>query len=337
MRALVFGSDGKPHREEVAAPRPAADEVLLRVGYCGICGSDLHSAEPDFRPGTTMGHEFSGEIVEVGASVDGWAVGDRVVVNPNGDWCGSCGFCAKGMYNMCPSIWETVIGLARNGGMAPFAAVRARTLYRLPDSVSLLQGAWVEPLAVALRTVRRSGIGLADDALVFGAGPIGLLVTKLLRAAGAGRVTVVEPTAARAAAARLAGADDVVDPRETSLLDVFPDRLSAPAFAFECTGVASVVKTAINVLRPHGLLAITGFARENPGFDAADLLFKEIEIRGSFIYTDEFPAAIDLLARGAVDVAPLVTDVLDFGDALSAFERMRSSDTIKILMTDLAG
>jgi len=338
MRAVVFGVDGKPHHEDVPEPKPAPDEVLLKVGYCGICGSDLHAGEPDFHPGTTMGHEFSGEILEVGSDVLGWATGDRVVVNPNGDWCDRCGFCDRGMYNMCPGIWQTVIGLARNGGMAPLAAVRARTLHRLPDTVSLRHGAWVEPLAVALRTVRRSGISLGDDAIVFGAGPIGLLVTGLLRAAGAGRITVVEPAEARGRAAAAAGADHVVDPSETSLRDVFPDRLAAPAFAFECTGVADVVNSAVNVLRPQGLLAITGFARQNPYFDAADLLFKEIEIRGSFIYTSEFPAAIDLLARGAIDVEPLISGVLDFGDALEAFERMlTSSSSIKFLMTDLGG
>jgi threonine dehydrogenase-like Zn-dependent dehydrogenase len=338
MRAVVFGADGKPHREDVPEPRPAADEVLLKVGYCGICGSDLHSAEPDFRPGTTMGHEFSGEIVEIGASVEDWAVGDRVVVNPNGDWCGTCGFCMQGHFNMCPLIWDNVIGLARNGGMAPLAAVRARTLYRLPDAVTLRQGAWVEPVAVALRTVRRSGIALGDDAIVFGAGPIGLLVVKLLRAAGAGRITAVEPTRARADAALAAGAHAVIDPTATSLNEAFSDRLAAPAFAFECTGVAEVVNAAVSVLRPHGILAVTGFARKNPFFDAADLLFKEIEIRGSFIYTSEFSGAIDLLARGAIDVEPLISGVLDFGNGLTAFDQMlNSNSTIKVLMTDLDG
>jgi threonine dehydrogenase-like Zn-dependent dehydrogenase len=221
--------------------------------------------------------------------------------------------------------------------MAPYATVRARTLHRLPESVSLRQGAWVEPLAVALRTVRRSGIALGDDAIVFGAGPIGLLVTKLLRATGVSHITAVEPTATRAEAARAAGADIVLDPTTTSLEEAFPDPFRAPGFAFECTGVASVVKSAVRSLRPHGRLMVTGLAREDPSFSAADLLFKEIEITGSFIYTDEFPAAIDLLARRVVDVEPLISDVLDFGEGLQAFDQMlHSSSTIKVLLSDLA-
>jgi threonine dehydrogenase-like Zn-dependent dehydrogenase len=336
MRAVVFGLDGQPHLEDVPEPTPARDEVVLRVGYCGICGSDLHAAAPDFRAGTTMGHEFAGDVVAVGSGVENWRIGDRACVNPNGDWCGSCVYCRAGMTNMCPSIWETVIGLARNGGMAPFATVPARTLHRLPDSVSSRQGAWVEPLAVALRTVRRSGIALGDDAIVFGAGPIGLLVTKLLRAAGAGHITAVEPNAVRAEAAGAAGAETVIDPTTTSLEDAFPDPFRAPGFGYECTGVASVLQSAMRVLRPHGRLMVTGLARQDPSFRAADLLFKEIEIRGSFIYTDEFPAAIDLLARGAVDVEPLISGVLDFGEGLRAFDQMvQSSSTIKVLLSDL--
>jgi threonine dehydrogenase-like Zn-dependent dehydrogenase len=282
-----------------------------------------------------MGHEFAGEVSAVGSAVEHWRIGDRACVNPNGDWCGVCGFCRAGMSNMCPFIWDKVIGLARNGGMAPYAAVRARTLHRLPNAVSLRQGAWVEPLAVALRTVRRSGIGLGDDAIVFGAGPIGLLVIKLLCATGVSHITAVEPTAARAEAARAAGAHIVIDPTATSLEEAFPDPLQAPRFAFECTGVASVVKSAVHVLRPHGRLMVTGLARQDPSFSAADLIFKEVEIRGSFIYTDEFPTAIDLLAQGAVDVEPLISNVLDFGEGLQAFDQMlTSSDTIKVLLSD---
>jgi 2-desacetyl-2-hydroxyethyl bacteriochlorophyllide A dehydrogenase len=337
MQAVVFGPDRKPHVQEVSEPVPAADEVLLRVGYCGICGSDLHASTPDFRVGVTMGHEFAGEIVEVGADVEGWRTGDRACVNPNGDWCGACDFCRQGLYNMCPSIWDTVVGLVRNGGMAPLAAVKARTLHRLPDAVTPKQAAWVEPLAVALRTVRRSGLTVGNPALVFGAGPIGLLVIKLLRAAGASTITAVEPNDARAKAALGAGADHVIDPTRGPVEEYFPDPLSAPAHAFECTGVANVVRTALQVLRPHGRLTITGFAREDPSFRSSDLLFKEVEIRGSFIYIDEFPAAIDLLARGAVDVEPLTTEVMDFGSGPEAFAKMLpSSSTIKILLSPRA-
>jgi threonine dehydrogenase-like Zn-dependent dehydrogenase len=333
MNAVVFNAAGDVRVCDVPVPEPAPGEVLIKVDYCGICGSDLHAAPPDFRPGVTMGHEFAGEIVELGPGVSGWSVGDRACVNPNGDWCGTCAYCRAGEHNMCPGIWDTVIGLARNGGMAPFAAVRAKTLHALPPGVSSRQGAWVEPLAVAIRTVRNSGIGLGDRAVVFGAGPIGLLVIKVLRSAGVGEITAVEPCALRARLAASSGADVVVNPRAEDVLERFADPSAAPRFAFECTGVAAVTDTALRVLGPRGRLTVTGFARENPHYRAQDLLFKELEIRGSFIYIDEFQIAIDLLNRGAVDVEDLITDVRPFEAGPAAFDDMRRSDAaVKILL-----
>lgn len=234
---------------------------------------------------------------------------------------------------MCPGIWDTVVGLARNGGMAPFAAVRAKTLHRLPEDVSSRQGAWVEPLAVAIRTVRNSGIGLGDRAVVFGGGPIGLLVIKVLRSAGVGEITAVEPSALRAGLAARCGADVVMNPRTDDVLGRFADPANAPRFAFECTGVAAVTETALRVLGARGRLTVTGFARENPFYRAQDLLFKELEIRGSFIYIDEFQIAIDLLNRGAIDVEELITDVRPIEAGRAAFDDMRQSDkAVKILL-----
>jgi threonine dehydrogenase-like Zn-dependent dehydrogenase len=331
MNAVVFHGAGDVRVLDLPVPEAGPGEVLIKVDYCGFCGSDLHAAAPDFRPGVTMGHEFAGSIVDVGPGVTGWAAGDRACVNPNGDWCGDCPYCRAGEHNLCPGIWDTVVGLARNGGMAPYAAVRARTLHALPEGVSSRQGAWIEPLAVALRTVRTSGIGLGDTAIVFGGGPIGLLVIKVLRAAGVGEIAAVEPAPLRAGLAADCGADFVLHPDD--VLAHFPERWPAPRFAFECTGVAAVTETALRVLGPRGRLTVTGFARENPHYRASDLLFKELEIRGSFIYIDEFRIAIDLLRRGAIEVEDLITDVRPVGAGPAAFDDMRRPDTaVKILL-----
>ncbi len=333
MRAVVFTPEGE-RLEDRPEPTPAVDELLLEVEYCGICGSDLHAAEPDFRPGNIMGHEFSGTVLEVGVAVEGFAVGDRVVVNPNGDWCGRCLACVRGEVNMCENVWNTAVGLARSGGLAPRVAVRARTAHRLPDAVPLDAAALIEPLAVALRTVRNSGIAVGQDAVVFGGGPIGLLVTTILSAAGVARITVVEPTLARRAIALHQGATDVIDPKETEVAEFFADRASAPQFAFECSGVAELVGQAVSVLGPRGTLTVTGFSRRPPTFDAADLLFKEITIRGSFIYVEEFGEAIRLLASGRIDVSALVSGVVSVEDAAVAFDRMRHSpDVVKYLIS----
>jgi threonine dehydrogenase-like Zn-dependent dehydrogenase len=332
MTAVVFGEDGAEQLREVPVPAPGPGEALLRVECCGICGSDLHAAEPDFRPGVTMGHELAGTIAALGPGAEGWRVGERVCVNPNGDWCGACAHCRAGRFNLCPGLRDTAVGLARDGGMAPWAAVPARTLHPLPDAVSTRQGAWVEPLAVAVRSVRTSGIAAGDDAIVFGAGPIGLLVIQVLRAAGAGRVTAVEPSALRARLAAECGAEEVIDPATEDVVERFADPAAAPAYAFECTGVATVTETALRVLRPRGRLTVTGFARERPVYRAQDLLFKELEIRGSLIYVEELAMAIDLLAHGAVDVNALTSDVRPIAAAIEAFRDLRAGGAVKILL-----
>lgn len=327
MKAVVFTESGE-QLLDVPEPRPLADEVLVAVEYCGICGSDLHAAAPDFREGTVMGHEFAGVIVELGKDVAGWRVGQRVTINPNGDWCGRCPNCLVGDFNMCQHIWETAVGLARPGGLAPLTAVRSRVLRALPESATTKQGAWVEPTAVAVRSVHRSGISLGDDAIVFGGGPVGLLVTALLRSAGAGEITVVEISEARGQVAREVGADVVLDPTAVDVREHFGDTDHAPRFAFECTGVAEVTMQAVSVLHPHGRLIVNGFARRPPMYNAPELLAKEIEIVGSFIYVEEFDQAIDLLARGLVDIEPLTSGVVPVAHASEAFEAMRGSGSV---------
>lgn len=333
MRAMIFTTAGE-RLAEVAEPEVGAADVLLQVEYCGICGSDLHAGEPDFHAGVVMGHEFVGTVLEVGAEVSGWAVGVRVVVNPNGNWCGRCGECRRGATNLCPEVWKGAVGLAANGGLAPRAAVPARTLRLLPDGLSFRDAAWTEPLAVALRTVRRSEFSVGQDAVVLGGGPIGLLVTALLSAAGASSITLVEPTAARRQIAERLGATATVDPTETDVVDHFASMPSAPAYAFECGGVSQLTRLGVKILRPGGRLTVTGFSRTPPVFDAADLLFKEIDIRGSFIYRGEFEEAISILASGRIDVGALTTDVVSIDDAERAFSAMRTSTSaIKYLIS----
>lgn len=333
MKSIVFAAAG-PELVELAEPIPASNEVLLRVAYCGICGTDLHAREPEFRPGTVMGHEFSGTVILTGAEVTEFKAGDRVVVNPNGDWCGSCDQCRSGATNMCPNIWPTVVGLSRQGGLAPMAAVRASTLRLLPDSVELAAAALIEPLAVALRTVQRSGVTIGDDAVVLGAGPIGLLVTLLLRAAGAGKITVVEPAAARRQIALDVGATEVINPSGGRLSERFNDASMSPGHVFECSGVAESLTEAVRIVCPHGVVSVTGLARYPSPINVSELLYKEVTIRGNFIYVDEFEQAIEMLANGSIDVTPLISAIVPIEEGLAAFDTMRRSpEVIKLLIS----
>jgi threonine dehydrogenase-like Zn-dependent dehydrogenase len=333
MYAVLLGADGREYVGELPDPAPASDEVVLRVDYCGICGSDLHAQHQGFGVGIALGHEFAGEIVELGSQATGFAVGDRVCVNPNGDWCGRCGFCRAGQHNLCTELFRTAVGVARHGGMAPYAAVPTKVLHRLPDGVTTKQGAWVEPLATALRGVRKSGVGMGDPAIVFGGGPIGLLLITLLRAMGAGQITAFEPSPLRAAKAAEVGADVVIDPLTVDPTEVFPDLAAAPSHAFECSGVAAATEMALRVLRPRGTLTVTGVAAKPPFYQAPDLVFKELTIRGSFIYEGEFAMAIDLLNRGVVDIDALTSDVRSIAAGPDAFDEMRGASTlVKVLL-----
>lgn len=328
MQAVVFRSAGGPVVEEVPDPVPRTSEVVLEVGFCGICGTDLHASANDFADGVVMGHEFSGTVREVGAQVSGWRPGDRVAVNPNGVVCGTCEFCRAGQLNLCLQREANNIGQNRHGGLAEFVSVAPQRLHRLPDDVSLLQGAWTEPLAVAVRSVARAALQPGDRAIVFGAGPIGLLVLSVLRARGLQPVTVVERSAARASVAELLGAAEVLDPDHADLPGRFADPSVAPTVAFECTGAASVIDLALGVLRPTGRLVVTGYSRTAPTYAAELLLFKELEIRASFIYRDtEFPTAIELLRTGAVDIGAMTTGIVPVSDAPAAFQAMSQGQT----------
>lgn len=334
MQALVFREQGGPVVEQVPEPVPERDQVLVEVGFCGICGTDLHASAGDFADGVVMGHEFSGTIRELGAQVTGWRTGDRVAVNPNGLVCGQCAFCRAGQLNLCLRREANNLGQNHDGGLAQFVALAPQRLHRLPEQVSLAQGAWTEPLAVAVRTVARGEVQSADRAMVFGAGPIGLLVLSVLRARGVDWVTVVERSPARAEVAKHLGASQVLDPAQGDLAERFADPALAPTVAFECTGVAAVIDTALALLRPAGRLVVTGYSRTAPTYASEHLLFKELQIRASFIYRDvEFPAALDLLAAGAVDVEHLTSGIVPVAAAPEAFAAMKNADTaIKYLV-----
>ena len=195
------------------------------------------------------------------------------------------------------------------------------------------QGAWVEPASVALRAVRRSEIKVGDRAIVFGAGPICLLVVMMLRAAGAGHIAVVEPSQARRSKALSVGADRGIDPNEESLDDIFSRELTHPQHAFDCVGSSAIVDLAIQILKPQGRLTVVGVAQEKVKFQSTDLIFKEIDMRGSFIYTDEFAQTINLIAAGRVNVDALTSDIRPLDRAVAAFSDMRGGgDVVKILI-----
>jgi threonine dehydrogenase-like Zn-dependent dehydrogenase len=315
MAVAAYRAPGDVAVEQRPVPRPGPGQVLVEVGHCGICGSDIHlMLEGWGRPGLVGGHEFTGVISALGDGVGDWAVGDEVVgaASPR---CGICRRCREGKPSQCERRQGTVDSHLDNGAFARYVLVDARSLLRLPEGLSARDAALAEPLAVALHGITRAQMTDEDTAMVFGAGPIGALTIVAL-VARAVPVTVIEPGEARRRLAVDLGATEVLDP---SALETYPpwepERLSPRAVdvVLECSGKKAAMETGFHQLRRGGRLVLVGAGIEAPSFDPNRLILNELEISGSFVYdADGFERALALLASGAVPTSLLI-DPHDIG------------------------
>lgn len=334
MRAAVMRGIGRLEVADVPRPDPGAGEVLVQVGYCGVCGSDLEALETGmYEPGLVVGHEFAGVVAQVGAGVGEWRVGDRVVVN-DAIPCGACGPCREGRLDACEDL--TMVGVTHDGGMAEAVAAPAKGLHRLPDGLPLRQAALIEPLAVALHAVRRSRLRPGDHALVVGAGPIGLLMLQSALLAGARTLTVSEVAPARAGLARRLGATAVLDPTRdnvgVALMGVTAGR--GADVVYICTGAPAPYRDAASLVRKGGQVFVLGLVVEPVEFDLLSLVLSDLCVEGSLAGREAFPAAVDLVARRRVDVESLVTHEVDLEEAVDGFELAGSpgSGAVKVLV-----
>jgi L-iditol 2-dehydrogenase len=317
--------------EDRPVPTPNADEVLVKVAACGICGSDIHGMDGSTgrrRPPIVMGHEAAGVVAGVGGSVQGWTEGDRVTFDST-IYCGTCWFCCRGHVNLCDN--RRVLGVScdeyrRDGAFAEYVAVPQRILYRLPDAVSFEQGAMVEPLSVALHAVNRTRVRLDDTAVVVGAGMIGLLVIQALRVAGCGQILAVDLDPRRLDLACTLGAD----------AGLRPDQVDVPAevlrrtggrgadLAYEVVGISTTVKTAVACLRKGGQLALVGNLSPHVDLPLQAAVTRELTLHGSCASCGEYPACLDLMARGAIDVGPLISAVAPLVEGPAWFRRLKA-------------
>jgi (R,R)-butanediol dehydrogenase/meso-butanediol dehydrogenase/diacetyl reductase len=307
MQAAVYRGIGQIEVTDVPRPELEAGEVLIRVAYCGICGSDLEAYHLGmYEPGLILGHELSGVIAEIGPGVTGWQTGTRVVVN-DAIPCGECLPCREGRLDGCQSL--TLIGVTHDGAMAEYAKITARGLHRLSDSITLRQGALVEPLTVALHGVRRSRLKAGDRALVMGAGPIGLLTLQCARLAGARTVAVTEVDATRAALAGRLGATTVLNPGYDNVSVALADLTDGlgPDVIYICTGAPGPFRDAVSLVRKGGQIFVLGVCPEPVEMDFMSVALGDVCIEGSLAGRAEFPAAIDFVAQHRVQVDPLVS------------------------------
>ncbi|GAA0522572.1 alcohol dehydrogenase [Saccharopolyspora subtropica] len=324
MRAAIVDQPGSVRVGDVPDPKPGDRQLLIRVGACGICGTDLHIADGHFPPTPypiVPGHEFAGEVVELGPDVPGdWRVGDRVAVDPS-LFCGYCTPCRSGHGNLCANWGAT--GDTVNGAFAEYVAVPAATCYRMPDEMTWQQGALVEPVSCAVHGVRQIGVEAGERFLVVGAGTMGLLMQQLLQRAGA-HVSVVDRNTARLPRAEQLGAAAVA--ASVTELD---ERFDA---AVDCTGAAPAIEAAFDSLRRGGRLLVFGVAPAEARVSLSPFRIynDEIKIIGSMAVLHSFGAALDLVATGAVDPDALLTDTLPLEEFPAALDLMRRGTGLKV-------
>lgn len=350
MRAAVYHSKHDIRVEEVAEPGPAGPgQVLLRPYVCGICGTDLHeyAAGPIVIPTIPhplsgaaapqiLGHEFSGQVLAVGDGVTGVAVGDRVAVMPL-VYCGQCYYCRRGQGHLCTTMACT--GLSwHGGGISEQVVVPAYQVSRLPDAVSDVQGALVEPAAVAAYGVERTGLRPGDTILVTGAGPIGALATLYAHAAGAALVIVSEPNPKRRAMVEAFGVATVLDPRTDRVPDAVRDLTGGVGVdvAAECSGSQGGLTTALESLRAHGTATQVGLHVKPATIDPMALSNKDLSLVGTWCYpVYDFPRIIALIGTGRYPVQQVLTEVIPVADIVPrGFDRLLdpAGDAQKVLV-----
>lgn len=328
MRAAVLEAAGKISIRSVPVPVPGAGMVRLRVRRAGICGSDLHYFEHGscgaFVPTRpfVLGHEFAAEVAALGDGVDGLTVGDRVTANP-ARACGVCDHCKGGRGNLCRRT--IMLGSASttpptDGAFAEFVVVRADQCHPLPSGLDDGAGAMLEPLAVALHAVKRSGTVSGRRVLVTGGGPIGVLVALTAKAFGVVPVALSDVVEGRRATARTLGVEATLDPMSPRLLDEVRE-LAGEGFdvVFEASGAKAALRQAFDLVRPGGTIVQIGtLGTEDIPLPANQLMVREINFVGSMRYGNVFGEAIRLVESGRINVRGLISDVRPLADVAEA-------------------
>ncbi|NMO56433.1 2,3-butanediol dehydrogenase [Actinoplanes sp. TBRC 11911] len=332
MLAARFHDKGDIRLETADIPAPKSpDEVLVEVAWCGICGTDLHeylvgpivtSVTPHPLTGVTLpqtlGHEFSARVVEAGPEVTGVAAGDRVAVMP-AIVCGRCAYCRRGLGHLCVRFACTGLS-AETGGLAQYAVLKDYQVAKLPDAVSDVEGAVVEPASVAAYGVDRAGVHGGDVVLVTGAGPIGVLSALYANAVGAATVVIAEPNPNRAALARDLDVGPVLDPTGAGFDDAIAeltDGLGVDVVA-ECSGSTPGLATALTSVRSRGSIVQTGLHTRPATLDAMTLSAKDVTLVGSWCYLiTDWPRIIRLIASGKYPVARAVTARIALPDVVT--------------------
>lgn len=342
MRGVIIHAPKDLRIEDVVEQPLLADEVRVAVATGGICGSDLHYYHHGgfgtvrVREPMALGHEFSGIIVETGGDVSHLVPGMRVAVNPSRP-CNTCRYCLSGMQNQCVDM--RFMGSAMRtphiqGGFRETVAVHASQAVPISEGLSMGEAAMAEPLAVCLHAARQAGPLLGKKILVTGAGPIGMLAVLVARLGGASHIVVTDVADAPLKLAAHIGADETINVlRDANALEPYRAEKGVFDVAFEASGNQSALVTALDVLRPGGTIVQLGLGGEMT-LPINLLVAKELQLKGTFRFHEEFAQAVELMGSGLIDVKPLISATLPFENARDAFELASDrSQSMKVQLT----
>lgn len=334
MKAVVFYEANCLVVEERSVPQIGENDVLIKVHACGICGTDVHilHGEHIVKFPVIPGHEFSGEVVEIGSKVTNICIGDKVAIDPN-IVDKTCYFCRRGEINLCEKL--TAVGVNFDGGFAEFCRVPAEQAYRVPDGISLDEAAMAEPLACCIHGIDRANIALGDNVVVLGAGSIGLILIQLARIAGARLIITSEPDERKRHLAANFGADVQLDPLEQDVAAEVAELTGVGAdVVIESAGRLETAELAVKLARRGGTVLQFGMVSPDrlAKISPYDVYDKELTIRGSFVNPFTQARAIELLASKQIDVMPLITHRFTLDDSAEAFQTAQGKEAAKILI-----
>jgi threonine dehydrogenase-like Zn-dependent dehydrogenase len=334
MKAAVFEKEGVFVVKEVPIPKMTKeDQVLIKVDAVSVCGTDVHitAVPPGYiaTPGTILGHEFCGTVIEKGNEVNHLEIGDRIVANPN-NYCGTCVYCRKNLPNECENI--EALGIDYDGAFAKFCCISGKVAYKISKDVPVETAACAEPLACAVNGLNKVNIKPGDSAVVIGAGPIGIIISMLLKASGASKIFLLETVPYRIDFAEKLGIATIMDPKNEEVLKaVIKDTKIGADFVFDVTG--SQVIQSIDLVRKGGSIVLFGVNMKAVSqLMQNKITTKEISVIGTWLANATFPEAVKIIEQKAIDLGALVSDVIDLDNIHDALDRLRQGKAIKVII-----
>ncbi len=337
MKASYFLGKGSFEVRQAPELHPGPGEVVIKNMVCGVCGTDVHifHGEPgsaDVNPPVVLGHEYSGEVVEVGEGVTALKPGDHVTVDPN-IYCGECVYCRNGKKQLCETM--QAVGVTRDGGFGEYSLVPAAQAFKLGDSVPYEAGAMAEPVACCLHGIDLAGIKAGDRVCIVGGGAIGLIMLQLAKLSGASTLVLSEPNEKRRQVALSLGADAAIDPTAPDAGSAYEAALGDGAdVVIECVGNNAAVKSAFQLARKGATIVLFSVPKVDATFDLPlfDVYKKELTIRGSFVNPDTHERAVRLINSGKLDFTSIITHRFNLDQLPEAIAMQMSSESIKVVV-----